>query len=1066
MKRLLTAFTIISLFTLHSAAAPANPKPVNVTQPDGSILTLHVRGDEWGAWAETQDGYTVLKNTRGQWVYADLEENKLTPSYSMASENPPEFLQKHVHPVYERQNDQEPYKGPDRIPAFGIAALKQAEIIGTHEAIVILLNFTDNPRVNASQYTPSHYTNIYFNTTNNNSMYNFYVENSYGVFNLTGVIAGNKWYTSSQSMSYYGDNCAGIDNCYGSQTYDMICEALTLANADVDYSQYDKDADGDIDHVLIVHAAPDEAAHHLTNPEYIWSVRWTGSNICWPNSFDGKVARSGVVVAEDAEMGTPAHEFGHDIGAVDLYDTAQCEGSSTWEGIGEWGIMGSGNWLGSPQGSSPSHFSAWHKYFFGWIHPTIVNTPRYDEEIQEIELYDDAYIIPIPLGTSITNPSEGGSNEYFLIENRQKTGFDASQNGDGLLIWHIDDARYQSMGSSNCVNDYESNKGVDLEEADDAQGGGLDVPRSMGGDRGVSTDPWKNNATGFTDSSNPNSKAKDNSATQINLTDISASQTTMTADFLKSGTSGVEIHLENANVTPSSGNDSTTFNYTISYRHTNNTAPSYVNVTIDGTSTAMSPANASDTNYRDGKTYHHSQNNTLGNHNYSFSASDASITETTQTYVGPNVISADGPTVSLTTPPDNQTFTINTVPLSFNVVSLYNIINCSLLLNTSGSLDINETKTNVTVNSTDTFTVSLPEGRHLWTVECTDNYSQKNTPTTQTVNVDTTRPTTPTINTPQTYANTQNVTFSWSSSTDNFAVEYYLLQVATNTNFTNPTTYNTTETNQTTQNLSDATTYFLRVNAVDESGWEGNNSNTVNTTVDLSPPETPTIQSPNNTINEDTPTISWTTSVDATSGTANYTIQLSSNSNFSTLVYNTTTNASNTMPNTTLEDDTYFLRARATDNAQNVGEWANSNFTVKTIFINEVSPNAGWIELYNIESKNYSLTGWTLGSETQNYSLTEEIEALGHLLLNQTTTNISLNSTADSVLLYNIGGVLWDNVSFSSISGDESVGRSRDGIGDFTVFNENQTTPGAANTQSTSIQMANNWNLLSIPLIL
>jgi len=76
MKRLLTAFTIISLFTLHSAAAPANPKPVNVTQPDGSILTLHVRGDEWGAWAETQDGYTVLKNTRGQWVYADLEENK------------------------------------------------------------------------------------------------------------------------------------------------------------------------------------------------------------------------------------------------------------------------------------------------------------------------------------------------------------------------------------------------------------------------------------------------------------------------------------------------------------------------------------------------------------------------------------------------------------------------------------------------------------------------------------------------------------------------------------------------------------------------------------------------------------------------------------------------------------------------------------------------------------------------------------------------------------------------------------------------------------------------------
>jgi hypothetical protein len=336
-------------------------------------------------------------------------------------------------------------------------------------------------------------------------------------------------------------------------------------------------------------------------------------------------------------------------------------------------------------------------------------------------------------------------------------------------------------------------------------------------------------------------------------------------------------------------------------------------------------------------------------------------------------------------------------------------------------------------------------------------------PANYTINIDTTAPTTP-VNNISSYYNTAQINLSWSAGTDFFGIAYYIAQLANNSDFSNSVDRNTTNTSQISGNLTDGVTYFLRVKAVDGSGLSSNYSNTTNTTIDLTAPSAPANLSPSETSNDDTPVLSWSASLEATSGVSSYFVTLSN----STYSANQTSNSTSMQENVTLYDGHYNFSVRATDRAGNTGNASTSNFTVKTLFINEVSPNSpvDWIELYNIETKNYSLAGWRLGSRTANYTLTQNITGGSYLLLNATTTNLTLNAANDSVLLYLPNGTLWDNTSFSGILENNSFGRSRDGVGAFQAFNENQSTPGAANTQTLGITMQSGWNLIGIPLVI
>jgi hypothetical protein len=112
----------------------------------------------------------------------------------------------------------------------------------------------------------------------------------------------------------------------------------------------------------------------------------------------------------------------------------------------------------------PAHLDAWSLVFLGWVNPqTITN-------YQPLSL-PSVESVPPP-STPAAGPnilrataSTGTTHQYFLIENRQKIGFDAGLPGHGLLVWLIDDDVVIPGLSSNTVNSG-SHPGVKLIEAD------------------------------------------------------------------------------------------------------------------------------------------------------------------------------------------------------------------------------------------------------------------------------------------------------------------------------------------------------------------------------------------------------------------------------------------------------------------------------------------------------------------------------------------------------------------------------------------------------------------------
>jgi len=374
--------------------------------------------------------------------------------------------------------------------------------IGSREIVVILVEFQDvahNPA-----YDVAHFHKLLFSASNPNSMYNYYYEASYGQMPISGVITG--WHLSKHNMSYYGADDGEADSLNG-PVHGLAREAVKLADAaGFDFSRYDKDRNGNIDHIIVVHAGPaQETGGRSYGPNAVWSHHWLMSPY---EKVDGLSAAYYCMVAESSPIGTMAHEFGHDLGLPDLYDT---DGSSS--GIGSWGLMGLGSWLSA--GNMPAHPCAWSRVRLGWANPRVVTTDKIGLALDSVGSSNLNAIVKIPFTL----------NEYFLLENRRKVGFDQYLPGDGILIWHIDD----SVGNiaSNDVNDDENHKRVDLEEAD-----GLNALDSMVF-YGDATDPYYlGNAKGYGNSTEPNSRLYSGKSSNVSVVNVSASAATMTLDLL------------------------------------------------------------------------------------------------------------------------------------------------------------------------------------------------------------------------------------------------------------------------------------------------------------------------------------------------------------------------------------------------------------------------------------------------------------------------------------------------------------------------------------------------------
>jgi immune inhibitor A len=180
------------------------------------------------------------------------------------------------------------------------------------------------------------------------------------------------------------------------------------------------------------------------------------------------------VIAEDevppfSSFGVLAHEFGHLLGLPELY----APGGAAHEGIGVWGLMGQGTWLG--RGDRPPHPEAWSKAKLGWIDVETIDRSTPGVTLPAVTRAPRAIRIPV---------TPGNEQEYYLLENRLREGADAKLPGDGLLVWHVD----ERVGGFRTAQRDVNHKMLHLVEADGRSD--LDRGHAAGGNRGDAGDPW------------------------------------------------------------------------------------------------------------------------------------------------------------------------------------------------------------------------------------------------------------------------------------------------------------------------------------------------------------------------------------------------------------------------------------------------------------------------------------------------------------------------------------------------------------------------------------------------
>jgi len=387
---------------------------------------------------------------------------------------------------------------PDPV-RFGLAT-----DVDTLYCILVLCDFPDMPYTAGNfAATPEDFDSIMFSRDvfEPGSMADYYFEVSYGQALLIGEITD--WYRMPNSSTYYADGQTGFGT-YPRNAQRLAEDAVRAADPDVDYSPYDNNDDGMVDGLFVVHAGP--GYENTGNPNHIHSHAW----VTYANVYtdDGVyVSRYSMEPEEDGyydmvHIGVFCHEFGHVLGLPDLYDTDYDS-----DGIGMWSIMASGSW--GQSGRRPVHFDAWCKKELGFVNPVSLTINLTNEQIDAVEYFPDVYRL---------NRLGGPFTQFFLVENRQLTGFDLSLPGSGLLIYHVD----ETQENNNDQNRYM----VAIEQAD----GDFDLEGNRGSDSG---DPWPglSNNRAFNSWSIPNSDFYSYGPTDIAVTNISNSASSMFADM-------------------------------------------------------------------------------------------------------------------------------------------------------------------------------------------------------------------------------------------------------------------------------------------------------------------------------------------------------------------------------------------------------------------------------------------------------------------------------------------------------------------------------------------------------
>jgi M6 family metalloprotease-like protein len=397
MKRLF--FLMLLALTINMAYSIPARRGLwrTITLSNGKQLRVELRGDEHLHYWTSETGENYQQNTFAQ--FERVERSALAKQW----------------------RERMPKRVATRATARKVSAYK-----GKKKCLVILVQYSD---VTFSIEQPQNTYQRILNEKDYNegrfvgSVKDYFLEQSNGLLELDFDVAGPV--TLPHAMAYYGANDSNGDDMRAGK---MVAEACKAVDSEVDFSAYDWDGDGAVEQVYVCYAGLGEASSNESNS--VWPHKFTLKD----SDYGQSLKLDGVTVdtyscgnereanGELSGIGTFCHEFSHGLGLPDLYDMNQEN-----FGLDAWDLMDYGSYNGD--GFVPAGYSAFEKMSMGWLTPSELSGEVQVDKLSAMSNGDShAYIIY----------NKGYKDEYYLLENRQQTGWDAALPGHGLMITHVD----------------------------------------------------------------------------------------------------------------------------------------------------------------------------------------------------------------------------------------------------------------------------------------------------------------------------------------------------------------------------------------------------------------------------------------------------------------------------------------------------------------------------------------------------------------------------------------------------------------------------------------------------
>lgn len=403
IAKFLTLFMAAAVSAPLARGVPAWPGLIPVTQPDGSVVNLRLTGDEHGAFMTDASATEIMRrDSDGFWRAVGKVESQPVAPQRMAALDP---------------------QGRTTYPTT-------AENV---HSLIVLLEFSDESFALdniVDEISRKCNEEGYNGYDARGSLRDYWRDVSGGKFAPAFDIAGPvKLPESSEWYALY--DRAGDRRWSGALRFALE----KLHEEGLDSSKYDYDGDGIIDTVYFIYCG--HGSHDTGDMTRIWPHQGNYQNEIFGDLvLDGKTfegyACSNELIADHRipqgasapyldGIGTIAHEYAHVLGLPDFYDISPLGNAVT---PGQWSLMCQGCY--NANSTCPVGLSAFEKWCLNWLETT---------EAHEGTSYT---LGAGAKGGGALRISTSDPQEYFILESRDHTGWDAENPGEGLLIWHID----------------------------------------------------------------------------------------------------------------------------------------------------------------------------------------------------------------------------------------------------------------------------------------------------------------------------------------------------------------------------------------------------------------------------------------------------------------------------------------------------------------------------------------------------------------------------------------------------------------------------------------------------